>query len=209
MTVRCFGWRGIAIVLMFSQSCSMGQTPKAKSPARTPLSEEKESVRKTVQAFLDSWLVSRDLDSAKLGFGAAAFLNEAMLQESCAGYIKPEQRSSEAARRIGIDKFLRDFLPAKPVARLSQVINQNSVAQMAEQLGANLANDARSDGFVLAKLTREQIPVSAAEFKDYLRSRLPDEFYASFVPIGEGTVYFLWVREGQVWRILHASLVCA
>ena len=209
MTVHCFGWRGIAIVLMFSQSCSMGQTSKAKSPARTPLSEEKQSVRKTVQAFLNSWLVSRDLDSAKLWFGAAAFLNEAMLQESCAGYIKPEQRSSEAARRIGIDKFLQDFLPAKQVARLSQVINQNSVAQMAEELSANLANDARSDGFVLAKLTREQLPVSAAEFKDYLRSRLSDEFYASFVPIGEGTVYFLWIREGQVWRILHASLVCA
>ena len=69
MTVRCFGWRGIAIVLMFSQSCSMGQTSKAKSPARTPLSEEKESVRKAVQAFLNSWLVSRDLIQPSSGLG--------------------------------------------------------------------------------------------------------------------------------------------
>ena len=74
--------------------------------------------------------------------------------------------------------------------------------------GAALANDPKADGFVLARLRQDQIPTSSTDVKDYLRAKLPAEFYAAFVPIGSGTVYFIWVREDSDWRISHASLVC-
>jgi len=205
MTTRYFSWLGVACVMIVAEACTMAQTsPKTKA---RPINQDWVTVRRNVQTFLNSWLVNGDLESAKQAFGAAAYQNEAMLQESCAGYIKSELKSSEETRRVGIGKFLQDFLPPTPVQRLGQVLNESMAVQLGSQL-AGVANDPKADGFVLAKLSRNHIPSSSSEVKDYLRSRLPAEFYAAFVPIGSGTVYFLWVRDGSMWRILHASLVC-
>jgi hypothetical protein len=88
------------------------------------------------------------------------------------------------------------------------VLNESTAVQLGAQLGAGVANDPKADGFVIAKLSREHIPTSSTEVTDYLKTRLPAEFYGVFVPIASGTVYFLWVRDGPAWRILHASLVC-
>lgn len=207
MTARYFSWLGVAGLVIVPQACTMAQTPQ-KPKARPPVTQERLTVSRSVQTFLNSWLVNRDLEAAKQTFGAAGYQNEAMLQESCAGYIKSEQKSSEEARRAGIGKFLQDFLPPTPVQRLGQALNQSAAVQLGAQLGTGLANDPKADGYVLTKLSRDHIPTNSSEVKDYLKSRLPAEFYAAFVPIGSGTVYFLWVREGSVWRIMHASLVC-
>jgi hypothetical protein len=210
MTVRCLGPTGLAILFAFSQGGSLGQLPReAKEPTNgTAATREKQLVYKTVQSFLNSWLVRRDLEETMTAFGTTAFQNEAILQESCAGYIKLGQRPSEEARRNGIKRFLQDFMPTAAVSSLSEVLNQSSAVRMGVQLGASLVNDPKADGFVLAQLTRDQMPVSSSEITSYLRGKLPREVYASFVPAREGMVYFLWVREGRAWRILHASLVC-
>ena len=50
--------------------------------------------------------------------------------------------------------------------RLGQVLNETTAAQIGEQLGAALVNDPKSDGFVLARLRRDQIPGNAADVKD-------------------------------------------
>ena len=169
---------------------------------------EQELVRDSVRAFLSSWLVDRDTDKATRSFGESAFKNESMLQESCAGYIKPEERGSEVARRAGIKKFLQDFLPVKAPRSLGDVLDRTSLAPMTEQLGKKLVNDPNADLFALAELAAGEVPTSNSEEAAYLRKHLPPKFYASFVPVGQGMVYFLWVPKGGQWRIFHASLVC-
>lgn len=206
MTISRLRGLGVVGFMLLTQACTMAQTSQ-KGPV-PPSNQERATVRRTAVAFLNSWLVKQDLEAAKQSFGPTAFQNEEMLQESCAGYIKPELKSSEEARRAGIGKFLKDFLPVPPVQRLDQVLNGKTAIEIGTQLGASLANDPKADGFVLAKLNRDQVPISSPEAKGYLSSRLPADFYVSFVPIGSGTVYFLWTRDASVWRIMHASLVC-
>lgn len=156
--------------------------------------------------------MERDLEAAKTAFGTAAFRNEAILQQPCAGYIDPQRRTSETERRLGVERFLRDFMPADPVASLAGALDSASAVAMALQSGDRVVNDPEGEGFVLAEFTKSQIATGSFEIgerlEDSLRSQLPDEFYASFIPIGGGVVYFFWLREGQAWRILHASLVC-
>ncbi len=166
------------------------------------------TVRRAVTAFLNSWLVKQDLKVAIQSFGLSAFQNEYMLQESCAAYIKPELKSSELERRAGIGKFLKEFLPVPPVQRLSQVLNDQMAIEIRAQLGAHSANNPKNDGFVLAKLSRNEVPTNSEDVQTYLSSRLSANSYLSLVPIGGGTVFFLWIQEASVWRIIHASLVC-
>ena len=207
MTISRFRGVGLTGFMLMFQACTMAQTSQ-KSPG-PPSNQERALVRRTALAFLNSWLVKQDLEAAKQSFGPAAYQNEEMLQESCAGYITPELKSSEEARRAGIGKFLKDFLPVPPVQRLDQVLNGKTAIEIGgAQLGASLANDPKADGFVLAKLSRDQVPTSSQEAKGYLSRRLPADFYVSFVSIGGGSVYFLWIRDGSAWRIMHASLVC-
>jgi hypothetical protein len=207
MTIRFFSRLGVASVMIVAHGCTMAQNPQ-KNEARPSVDQEKAVVTRNLRTFLNSWLVNGDLGVAMQAFGTAAYRNEAILQEPCAGYIKPEQKSSQDARRIGIRKFLQDFLPSTPVQRLGQVLNESAAVRLGAQLGAVVANNPEADGFVLAKLGRDQIPTGSSEVTDYLRSRLPAELYVAFVPIDNGTVYFLWVREGSSWCIFHASLVC-
>jgi hypothetical protein len=169
---------------------------------------EHQIVRDNVRSFLSVWLLERATDKALLFFGHGAFQNEAILAASCAGYIKPEERNSEKARRAGVDKFLRDFIPTERKSSLPQVLNREAIDPLVAQMGGKVVNDPKADLFVVAKLEREELPVEESKEADYLRKNLPTNFYASFVPVGEGVVYFLWVSEGKTWKIYHASLVC-
>lgn len=198
-TERLLRSLGIAAVFVLAEACSMAQTP--------PRSEQ-QRVRDDVQSFLTTWLVDRNIEKAKLSFGAAAIGNEAILQASCAGYIRPEERGSEMARRTGVQKFLQDFLPQKPVTALGEVLTRDATSVLLDQLGTKITNDPRADLFVLAKLSKAELPGDDPRDVDYLRKNLPSSFYISFVPVGQGMIYFVWVSQGNEWRIYHASLVC-
>lgn len=171
---------------------------------------EHQLVRDTVQSFLSVWLIESATDRALLFFGDAAFQNEAMLAASCANYIKPEERSSEQARRAGVNKFLQDFTPTERKTNLSEVLNREAIVPLVAQMGSKVINDPQADLFVVAKMTQEELPVEESKETEYLRTHLPATFYVSFVPVGEGMVYFLWVPEDKdkAWKIYHASIVC-
>jgi hypothetical protein len=200
---------GIIASILLLEACLGAQAPRKAMPKdeKTTMTEQ-QRIRDSVQSFLTVWLVDRSLDKAKLSFGDAVFNNEALLQASCAGYIKSEDRKSETARRAGVQKFLQDFLPKEPAVSLDKVLNREAIMPLVDQLGFKPANSPEADLFILAKLTKEQLPVNESWETDYLRKNLPASFYASFVPIGQGLIYFLWVPEGNNWVIYHASLVC-
>jgi len=200
----------IAMALLCLQGCSEAQDRvrvDAAKPSRQ-VTMNYELVRDAVRSFLSTWLIERDPGRAVLFFGKDAFKNEAMLSASCAGYIKPNERTSETARRAGVDKFLRDFVPAEAKPALSAVLNRAAVAALEKQMAGKLTNDPNVDLFAVAKLTKDDLPLEESKESDYLRLHLPASFYASFVPIDEGLIYFVWVPEGKTWKIYHASLVC-
>lgn len=206
---KLFSCAGIVIGILLIEACLSAQAP----PKATPTGEkatmtEQQRIRDCIRSFLTVWLVDRNVDKAKLSFGNAAFSNEALLQASCAGYIKPDDRKSEVARRAGVQKFLQDFLPQDAAVSLDKLLNRDAIFPLVDQLGFKPANSPEADLFVLAKLTKEQLAVDESWEADYLRKNLPASFYASFVPIGQGLIYFIWVPEGNSWVIYHASLVC-
>ena len=101
------------------ESCLFAQNPsKPKTNIEGSSMTEIQRVRDSVRLFLTAWLVDRDLDTAKSAFGKAAFKNDALLQASCARYIKPDDRGSDIAIKAGIEKFLQDYLPKAPVTSL-------------------------------------------------------------------------------------------
>lgn len=202
---------GIITSILLIEACLSAQSPpKEASKSERVNMTEPQRIRDYVRSFLTAWLVDRDIDKAKLSFGGAAFNNEALFQASCAGYIKSEDRKSETARRAGVQKFLQDFLPKSPVVSLDKVLNKETIKSLLDPLGFKPANNPEMDLFILAKLTKKQLPVNDESWEeDYLQKNLPPSFYASFVPIGQGLIYFLWVpEEGSRWVIYHASLVC-
>jgi hypothetical protein len=204
--------KSIAIVSVFLlvPGCSSAQVhPAPDAPnAAGQVIMEYQLVRDTVRSFLSAWLIERATEKAVLFFGNEAFQNEAILAASCASYIKPEERSSEKARRAGVNKFLRDFAPSERKTSLSEVLNREAIVPLVAQMGSKVINDPKVDLFVVVKLAREELPVEESKDANYLRKHLPARFYASFVPVGDGMVYFLWVPEGKTWKIYHASLVC-
>jgi hypothetical protein len=168
-----------------------------------------ESVRDTTKQFLSAWLVERDPDKAAQFFGEDSFRNEAMLAAPCAGYIKPAERRLEAARRAGVIKFLRDFVPPAAKRGLPEVLSRAAIADdLAKKLAGKLINDPKADLFAVARLGTKDLPLEDSKESAYLRLHLPTAFYVSFVPLEEGLVYFVWLPEGNTWKIYHASLVC-
>jgi hypothetical protein len=201
----------IAMALFCLQGCSNAQDrvrADAAKPSSGQVTMNPELIRDTVQSFLSVWLIERDPARAALFFGKDAFQNEAILSASCAGYIKPSERASEAARRAGVDRFLRDFVPSEAKRGLSEVLNRAALASLTKRMAGKLTNNPSVDQFAIAKLTKDDLPLENSKESDYLRSHLPATFYASFVPIEEGVVYFVWISEGKTWRIYQASLVC-
>jgi hypothetical protein len=171
--------------------------------------DEKQQVGKWVRSFLNTWLVERNIQKAKTSFTKTAYTNEAMLQESCAGYIKAADRKSQTAISAGIEKFLQDFLPQKPAASLEEVLDRKAVSEIVYGSGSNPINNPESDSYIIVKLKKNQLPDNDSAETEFLRKHLPaSDFYASFVPVGGGWVYFLWISEDNRWEIYHASVVC-
>jgi len=204
---------GIVFGVLLLEACLVAQAPATARESYNPrASAEQHRVRGAVRSFLTVWLVHRDVDKASSSFATAAFRNEAILAAPCSAYIKTGHGGSEAARRAGGQKFLRDFLPAKPATALREILAPETLGAVVEQLGSSAVNDPQADLFALTKLRREQLPVSESADSEsadarYLRKYLPASFYVSFVPISDGLVYLVWVPEHNAWRIYHASIV--
>lgn len=76
-------------------------------------------------------------------------------------------------------------------------------------LGIKESNTSESDPFLVARLTKDQLPAGTESWQiDYLRKSLPAVFYGVFVPLERGLISFLWVPDANDWWIYHATIVC-
>ncbi len=177
--------------------------------AQQPVPQQEDQVRDSVRSFLTVWLLDGSVEKALEFFGESSTRNPALLGGSCSSFIPSEERGSAKARRSGLKRFLLDFAGSDRRTNLAQVLDAEALPPLIDQLGERVVNDAESDLFAVARMTREELPSEENSAENGgLGEQLPEHFYATFVPIDGGIVYFLWVPEASEWKIHHAELVC-
>ena len=206
---KIIGGIGVKLGFFLFASCLSAQDLPVTSREIMAINfSEIQRVRDSVRSFLTSWLLDRDVSEAKKSFGSAAFKNAALLQDPCAQYIKYDDLKSEKAISSGIEEFLRDFLPNPSVTSLHQVLNKQTIASLADQFESRSVNNAMSDLFILVKLSKNELTGEESWETDYLKESVSSDFYASFVPVDEGLIFFIWIPDGNRWVIYHASIFC-
>lgn len=165
----------------------------------------------SVRTFVRNWLVQRNVESAFAWFNNAALGNEVLLRASCAGYIAEEDTLSPPTREAGIREFLTDFSREFGGQQLVSAAHNDVFSETLAELGDRILNDTTVDSFVVVKFPDSELRDSESyedHEDEYLRTHLPPVSFISFVPVGGGMTYFIWVPEGDSWRIYHANMVC-
>jgi hypothetical protein len=195
---------------------SSAASPSEKDAAKVEANEAA-AVRECIRSFLSTWLIERDFVKALGSFSERSFSNQAMFYEDCSGYIEDTDRASPEAIRKGTQEFLRDFITGDDALRryktLDSALNVQPILPMVKKLGKNALNrnSFEADHFLVVHLMPAGIKSLIDEPKaaKFLKGQLPKSgFYVSFAAIGDGVVYFIWVKEGESWKIYHASMIC-
>jgi hypothetical protein len=185
------------------------QTTQKEAAVSPP--ESLNDVRQSVHDFLIAWLVKRDATKALQSFSKDAFSDQVMLNESCSGYISEANRTSPSAVQSAVRMFLADTPRKRTPKNLDDALDPSRITVLPGRMVGKVANDVNVDRFLLvpsehvdiASLTER--PQSAEFLRQHLGSR---PFYVSIVPLGKGLGYFMWIKEGGTWKIMHAGLVC-
>lgn len=180
----------------------------AGHPSTQKEKQELKKLQAAIEMFLNSWLVEHDVEKARQHFSVASTLNEMMLSADCAGYINDEDRKSKAAVQAGIEKFLRDFTTGNPGRSLSEQLGTSRISPPSQ---SNVLNDVQKDRYLLVKFISRKLQKIIQERKviDQLRKETKGKsFYISFIQIGNGVLYFVWLQSAGQWQVYHADMVC-
>jgi len=183
------------------------------SDSKSVSKHDEEILRSQIKQFLSTWLVDRDFAKAIDSFSARAFSNKAIFDESCSG-IQDEARNSAEAMKNEIGKFLNLDEEDFPVSDdLNVALSANSLLPF-KRLKSKSVSNMEQDRFLLLRIKASDVADFASEshahkfLKEYFKSTQP--LYLSIISIGDagGIVYFIWEKDGENWKISHASLVC-
>ncbi len=173
-------------------------TPEAQQErAETEVSVGlEEAVRNFLSASVDP-----DADGGLSFFGQNAIANRVMLDEPCLDYISDDERQSEAARRVGIRKFLDEFSQQK-------LAGAQFPSELALTLQQRVTNDFREDRFLLVEASLDEL-LDEVGNGAYLRELLPPDGTVSLLPLESGSVILLiWALESGEWKVAHVSIPC-
>jgi hypothetical protein len=202
----------LLFILVTFVSNPMAQTNNKESAHLTKLTL-------TIDNFLKDWLVNKDNDKSIEFFSKKAFSNKEILNESCAGYIKDDKRSSPTDLKEGVTKFLSDFSSDETHKTFDEwLVKKDSIFD---------EGDYKKFAVALPKTIEYRIFVSD---KKVVKSFLGNENrysrlnkYLIFKNTktlliglnlnedGEqtiGYVYFIWSKENSNWKIVHAGIFC-
>lgn len=168
-----------------------------------------ESLRASVSEFLMQFLVKRSPAKAITSFSKSAFENLAMFDDGCSGYVEEGARNAGGIRR-GVEKFLNDA-GSLPATQGLRTLNTEALVPLKRKLGARAMYFSTDDPFILVHAKPSEVASmmsrkSAKAFLEkHLRSKSP---VVSYIPLGQGVGYLVWLKEGAEWKIWHAALVC-
>ena len=197
----------ICLFLSLGSSLLMPLTVKCKTAGQWEQQKAKK-LQIEIEAFLSSWLVGHDIEKSLRFFSVHSALNKMMLNADCAGYIKAEDRKSKAAIQAGTEKFLRDFASGNIGRSLAEQLN---IARIIPPNPSDALNNVQKDRYLLVKLSSRASKKLIQEKKviDKLRGTSNGKHsYISFIQIGDGVLYFVWVQDAGRWQIYHADIVC-
>lgn len=156
------------------------------------------------------WFDGREkVEKALDFFSEKAFSNANMLCEDCAGYLRDADRQYPAMVRLAVRRFLLDFRHEFRHHR-SKTDYFSAVRKYVEREGQQIISSV-NDPFVGVFLHREELKTLASDWRcaDNLVKTLPtEECCKTYHQVGEGIIYFLWIRENGRWQIFHAGMEC-
>ena len=205
----------VLVIFVIASIVSVVEMPQVAIGAdvsKNASNQDEELLKKQVLHFLATWLVDRDFVKAIDSFSARAFSNEAIFNESCSG-IRDEARNSAEAMKKELEIFLMSIEDFPISADLNAALNINNLMPF-KQLKSKSVSNMEQDRFLLIHVKTSDIAKLASGnrarkfLKEYFKSTQPR--YLSIIPIGDegGIMYFVWEKDGENWKIPHASLEC-
>jgi len=163
--------------------------------------------KRTVDRFLNAWLVKKDFTQVRRDFSAEAFSNKLILSEDCIAYIRDKDRAFPERVEQQAMKFLRDFASATAGTSLKTIL----VFENWPDENKGQINSGPKDGYML--LQTENNDVINDEEWSYLKSKFSASEYLSLIVTlkmkdGQGTFYFHWAKFGRHWKIIHLGMQC-
>jgi hypothetical protein len=178
--------------------------------------------RDTVESFLQTWLVRKDLPSSLRFFHRNAFSNERVFDCGCClndFASKAERRNPKAAERV-IKDFLKDYSDPIKGDSLNEILflKGGEHPEESKELDAKLRkwvlNPPERDKFYLVNYRMLKSEVERYFEKQYslkgaffsviqYRVLNTDERYGD-----DMVVALLWVRDKGTWKIAHVKVAC-
>lgn len=201
----------LAIILTVS-IVEMPQVAIGSNVSKNISDLDEKFLKKQVLHFLTTWLIDRDFVKAIDSFSDRAFSNEAIFNESCSG-IRDEVRNSAEAMRKELEIFLMGIEDFPASNDLNTALNVNNLLPF-KRLKSKSASSMELDRFLLLRVKTSDITklASGNRARKFLKEYFKSEQlrYLSIIPIGDegGIMYFVWEKDGEIWKISHASLEC-
>lgn len=168
--------------------------------------------KKTVDDFLNVWLIKKDLKLVQKYFAKNLFTNKYLFKEDCRS-SDDIQRKSKKIRQETI-RFFRVISQNTETSSLKGIlISDNSIRDFSD---VELLSDTQRDKFILTKEDRKAI-TGDIEQSNYLKSKFPSEKYLILrlktktkydgeegsIPLG-----ILWTRQNSHWKIVYFGIEC-
>lgn len=168
---------------------------------------KKSSPKQRVDSFLHAWLIKKNALQIRQFFDRNIFTNKMILSESCAGYIREQDRPYPARVERQVIKFLSDFASAAKGKTLkTKLVYEKGPSESIGQI-----NTSAKDGYILLQAKQDEI--ANDEEWLFLKVTFPsDEYLTLMVPLnlkeGKGIVYFCWAKQKRTWKIIHLGMEC-
>lgn len=165
--------------------------------------------KKTIDDFLNVWLVKKDLKSVQKYFSAKLFTNKYLFKEPCRNSDDIKRKSKN--RKAESIRFFREIAQNSPKKSLQEIlISDTGIRDFSE---VELLSDPQKDKFIL---TKETLEGSNGEDIHYLKTKFPSKKYLILQLIintkydGEGNIPIglIWGRQNLLWKIVGFAIDC-
>ena len=170
------------------------------------------SAKKTVDNFLNVWLVKKDIKSVQNYFAKNLFTNKYLFNEPCRG--SDEVRYLSKRRKSNSIRFFREIAQNSPKKFLPDILIFDTGIRDFSKV--ELLSDIEKDKFIL---TKEDLKIITSDFEqsNYLKSKFPSEKYLVLRLIintkydgeeGNIPIFILWAKQSFYWKIVYFGIEC-
>ncbi|HRH42560.1 MAG TPA: hypothetical protein PKY82_13110 [Pyrinomonadaceae bacterium] len=184
-------------------------------------SSQDNSAKKTVDRFLNVWLVKKDIKSVQNYFDKKLFTNKFLFAETCLG--SPKDVKAESI------KFLSDITQNTYKKSLKNILNiQDFVYDFSfvdDFKVGKLLSTLKRDKFFLIKLnSNDLLKIASNDEKDYfyqnlnyIKSSFPSKEYLFLALLVETKpeknkikvpLYLIWLKQNLRWKIIQFGMEC-